>query len=133
MPRGNQHWTGVSAPIPERFERLMISGYISDALITASGKYFVTAEEGRVQIWNTATRVVLYRDEQDDVAQLELLDDESDLFVALSCEEGKDGGRLYKSLCRNLVDGKKTHNKPIQCSIRFASRLRAFWHSSFMK
>ena len=124
MPRGNQHWTGVSAPIPDRFERLMISGYISDALITASGKYFVTAEEGRVQIWNTATRVVLYRDEQDDVAQLELLDDESDLFVALSCEEGKDGGRFYKSLCRNLVDGKKTHNKPIQCSIRFASRLR---------
>ena len=39
-------------------------GYISDALITPSGKYFVTAEEGRVQIWNTATRVVLYRDEQ---------------------------------------------------------------------
>ena len=102
----------------------MISGYISDALITASGKYFVTAEEGRVQIWNTATRVVLYRDEQDDVAQLELLDDESDHFVAISCEEGsKDGsgggGRLYKVLCRNLVDGKKTHNKPIQCSIRF--------------
>ena len=132
MPRGNQHWTGVSALIPDRFERLMISGYISDALITASGKYFVTAEEGRVQIWNTATRVVLYRDEQDDVAQLELLDDESDHFVALSCEEGsKDGGgRLYKSLCRNLVDGKKTHNKPIQCSIRFDNRLREFWHSS---
>ena len=107
----------------------MILGYISDALITARGKYFVTAEEGRVQIWNTATRVVLYRDEQDDVVQLELLDEESEHFVALSCEGGKDGGRVYKSLCRNLVDGKKTHNKPVQCSIRFANRLREFWHS----
>ena len=109
----------------------MILGYISDALITASGKYFVTAEEGRVQIWNTATRVVLYRDEQDDVVQLELLDEESDHFVAVSCEEGKDdgGSRMYKSLCRNLVDGKKTHNKPVQCSIRFANSLREFWHS----
>ena len=106
----------------------MISGYISDALITASGKYFVTAEEGRVQIWNTATRVVLFRDEQDDVVQLELLDEDSDHFVAISCEEGKDGGsRVYKALCRNLVDGKKTHNRPIQCSIRFAgNRLREF-------
>ena len=90
----------------------------------------MTADECRVQIWNTATRVGLYRNAQDDVVQLELLDEDSNNFVALSREElagkgggsedAKDGGKFYKAVCRNLVDGKKTHAKPVQCSIRFA-------------
>ncbi len=64
--------------------------------MTADGKYFTTSEGGRVQIWNRSNRVVLYRDEQDDVFQLENLDEAANMVVAFSCTSDSAEMSQYK-------------------------------------
>ena len=73
-------------------ELLPFTGYIADAVISSNGKYLVTAEFNLVQIWNLPSRVVLHKDYQEDVVQLEKLEsgggaNSQSCFVAFSCNE----------------------------------------------
>ena len=63
-----------------------ISGYISDVELISTGKYFVSAEEGFIFIWNFANRVILQKLEQHHVEQLMEVevDPESSYIAAVS-------------------------------------------------
>ena len=48
----------------------IFAGYISDVELISTGKYFVTAEQGYVFIWNFSNRVILQKLPQNNVEQL---------------------------------------------------------------
>ncbi len=60
--------------------------------ISPGGRYFATAELDLVQIWNLPTRVVLFRDSQEDLVQLERVEcpPGPGLVVAFSCNQFSD-------------------------------------------
>ena len=49
---------------------MFILGYISDVELASNGRYFVTAEQGFVFIWNFSNRVILLKLAQNNVEQL---------------------------------------------------------------
>ncbi len=68
------------------------SGCVIDVAISPGGRYFATAELDLVQIWNLPTRVVLFRDSQEDLVQLERVEcpPGPGLVVAFSCNQFSD-------------------------------------------
>ena len=108
----------------------MFTGYINDVVVTSDGKYFVTTESDKVHflVWlfnqesiayfsvklqlvltyNMPNKIVLYKDNQNDVVQLELLEPPASmvnfaggnpptLVIAVSKAKcPKTGGDLYK-------------------------------------
>ena len=61
-------------------------GYISDVELISTGKYFVSAEQGFVFIWNFSNRVILQKLPQNNVEQLVEVevDPDSSHVVAIS-------------------------------------------------
>ena len=85
--------TGLSCPSYRIF-----SGYITDVAIDADGRYFVTAEsDQRILFWNFKSRVVLHKETQLDVVQIEILEGDPDTIIVVSKGKcNKTGGDIYR-------------------------------------
>ena len=73
-------------------------GYITDVAIDADGRYFVTAEsDERILFWNFKSRVVLHKESQTDVVQIEILEGDPDTIIVVSKAKcNKTGGDIYR-------------------------------------
>lgn len=60
-----------------------LGAIVTHAVITQDGRYIVSAESGNILVWNRLTEQVLFKEEQQGVRQLDLLEDGA-RFLAVS-------------------------------------------------
>ena len=96
---------------------LLLSGYVTDVVVDADGRYFVTAEnDQRVLMWNFRSRVVLQKEQQMDVVQLIQLEGDLDNIVAISKTKcNKTSSTIYRVIARSEL-GKRVYK--FECCIK---------------
>ena len=79
----------------------IVLGYISDVELISTGKYFVSAEQGFVFIWNFSNRVILQKIPQNNVDQLVEVevDPDSSHVVAISYQVSTKKSDLPSHYC----------------------------------
>ncbi|XP_076230123.1 NACHT and WD repeat domain-containing protein 2 isoform X3 [Nomia melanderi] len=88
-----------------------LGAIVTHACMTHDGKYVVSTESGNVLIWNRITEQVLFKEEQQHVKQLTLIEN-STKFIAISRPKNPAGVESMKAIAtlfmRTIPDGKTT-------------------------
>ena len=58
-----------------------LGAIVTHAIVCVSGEFIVAAESGFVIYWNVKEKVVVFKEEQKDILQVELFDDENKSLV----------------------------------------------------
>ncbi|KAK1124229.1 hypothetical protein K0M31_006604 [Melipona bicolor] len=87
-----------------------LGAIVTHACMTHDGKYIVSTESGNVLIWNRITEQVLFKEEQQHVRQLMLVENSSK-FIAVSRPKNPAGVENMKTTAtlfmRTIPDGKR--------------------------
>lgn len=97
-----------------------LGAIVTHALITADGKYIISAESGNILIWHRLTQQVVFKDEQPGIRQLTLMEGgEKILSISRpSNPPGVDFVRTVATVCVRHIPGKKYGCKGLSdCSV----------------
>lgn len=113
-------WNLQAGKLVSKLADSPLGAIVTHASIAHDGKYIVSIESGNVLIWNRVTEQVLFKEEQQDVRQLTLLQ-ESTKFIAVSRPSNPMGVECSKTtanlVMRSIPDGKTlfAFDYPVRC------------------
>lgn len=85
-----------------------LGAIVTHALITADGKYIISAESGHILIWHRLTQQVVFKDEQPGIRQLSLMEGGAKILAISkpSNPPGVDFVRTVATVCVRHIPGK---------------------------
>ncbi|XP_018333645.1 NACHT and WD repeat domain-containing protein 2 [Agrilus planipennis] len=101
-------WDLTVGKLKSKLADTPLGAIVTHALITPDGKYIISAESGNILIWNRIMEQVIFKDEQQGIEQLTLLDEGAKVLSISkpSNPPGTDSMRVMATVClRNIPDG----------------------------